>query len=131
MAEIETETDIGLVMVIGMSVMARIATEIAMIVTMIKNITETEIIGGHVTETMIKIVIVTEDMIEIVTGTTLTRIEQDTVENGIGEEVIQRIITVMKLYTHFLSFCMLFFLEIHRIIYSASMYMKYTQHFQI
>lgn len=104
MAEIETGTDTGHVIAIVMSVMVKIGTEIVMIVIMIKIIIEKEIIEGHVTETMIKIGIVVEDMIEIGTGTTTTRIEQDIVENGAGRRVTQRIITVMKLYTHFLSF---------------------------
>jgi len=104
MAEIETGTDTGHVIAIVMSVMVKIGTEIVMIVIMIKIIIEKEIIEGHVTETMIKIGIVVEDMIEIGTGTTTTRIAQDIVENGAGRKATQRIITVMKLYTHFLSF---------------------------
>lgn len=104
MAEIETGTDTGHVTAIVMSVMVKIGTEIVMIVIMIKIIIEKEIIEGHVTETMIKIGIVVEDMIEIGTGTTTTRIAQDIVENGAGRRTTQRIITVMKLYTHFLSF---------------------------
>lgn len=106
MAEIEIETDLGLVMVIDMNVMAKIGIETVMIVVMIKILIEKEIIAGHVIGTMIKIEteIVTEDMREIVTGTMITRIEQEIVKNGVGTETSQRIITVMKLYTYSLSF---------------------------
>lgn len=106
MAEIEIETDLGLVMVIDMNVMAKIGIETVMIVVMIKILIEKEIIAGHVIGTMIKIEteIVTEDTREIVTGTMITRIEQEIVKNGVGTETSQRIITVMKLYTYSLSF---------------------------
>lgn len=106
MAEIEIETDLGLVMVIDMNVMAKIGIETVMIVVMIKILIEKEIIAGHVIGTMIKIEteIVTEDMREIVTGTMITRIVQEIVKNGVGTETSQRIITVMKLYTYSLSF---------------------------
>lgn len=109
MAEIEIETDLGLVMVIDMTVMAKIGIETVTIVVMIKILIEKEIIAGHVIGTMIKIEteIVTEDTREIVTGTMITRIEQEIVKNGVGTEMSQRIITVMKLYTYSLSFCML------------------------
>ena len=104
MVEIEIEIDRDLVIVIGMNVMVKIGIEIVMIVTMIKkNMIEKEIIEDHVTETMIKIGIMT-DMREIETGITTTRIEEDTVENGVGREANLRITTVMKLYTHSLSF---------------------------
>lgn len=104
--EIEIETDLGLVMVIDMNVMAKIGIETVMIVVMIKILIEKEIIAGHVIGTMIKIEteIVTEDTREIVTGTMITRIEQEIVKNGVGTETSQRIITVMKLYTYSLSF---------------------------
>lgn len=106
MAEIEIETDLGLVMVIDMNVMAKIGIETVTIVVMIKILIEKEIIAGHVIGTMIKIEteIVTEDTKEIVTGTMITRIEQEIVKNGVGTETSQRIITVMKLYTYSLSF---------------------------
>lgn len=106
MAEIEIETDLGLVMVIDMNVMAKIGIETVTIVVMIKILIEKEIIAGHVIGTMIKIEteIVTEDTREIVTGTMITRIEQEIVKNGVGTETSQRIITVMKLYTYSLSF---------------------------
>lgn len=106
MAEIEIETDLGLVMVIDMNVMVKIGIETVMIVVMIKILIEKEIIAGHVIGTMIKIEteIVTEDMREIVTGTMITRIVQEIVKNGVGTETSQRIITVMKLYTYSLSF---------------------------
>ena len=106
MAEIEIETDLGLVMVIDMTVMAKIGIETVTIVVMIKILIEKEIIAGHVIGTMIKIEteIVTEDTREIVTGTMITRIEQEIVKNGVGTETSQRIITVMKLYTYSLSF---------------------------
>lgn len=105
-AEIETEIGTGLVIVIVMNAMDRIDTEIVMMMITIKNITETGIIKGHVreTETMIRLEIATEDMTGIVTGTTATRKEQDTAEIGVGREGIQKIITVMKLYTLSLSF---------------------------
>lgn len=106
MAEIEIETDLGLVMVIDMNVMVKIGIETVTIVVMIKILIEKEIIAGHVIGTMIKIEteIVTEDTREIVTGTMITRIEQEIVKNGVGTETSQRIITVMKLYTYSLSF---------------------------
>lgn len=105
-AEIETEIGTGLVIVIVMNAMDRIDTEIVMMMITIKNITETGIIKGHVTETetMIRLEIATEDMTGIMTGTTATRKEQDTAEIGVGREGIQKIITVMKLYTLSLSF---------------------------
>ena len=102
----EIETDLGLVMVIDMNVMAKIGIGTVMIVVMIKILIEKEIIADHVIGTMIKIgtEIVTEDTREIVTGTMTTRIEQEIVKNGVGTETSQRIITVMKLYTYSLSF---------------------------
>lgn len=93
------EIDIGLVIVTNVK-----ANEIVMVEIMMKNTPGKEIIADHVTETMTKTEIGIEDMREIATGTTTTRIVQDTVETGVDRGVMQMIVAEMKLYTFSLSF---------------------------